>query len=96
MRRFVREHGIADDVPDGKDAGFIRTSLGVHFHEAAREFFLRGNGGVYGSPTERAAGDTEVHHFVDSTYGSATSYFYFDYNKGELQYTYLLFEPVTP
>jgi hypothetical protein len=57
---------------------------------------LRGNGAIYGEPVERASGDGEVHHFVDSIYSTASGGFYLDYNKGELQYTYLLFEEVTP
>jgi hypothetical protein len=65
-----------------------------HFYESAVHFFERGNKGIYGEPTERAAEDGVVHHFVDTIYSSASGYFYFDYNKGELQYTYLLFEPV--
>jgi len=73
-----------------------RYTCELHFHEAARTFFERGNKGIYGEPVERAAPDGEVHHFVDSIYSSASGYFYFDYNKGELQYTYLLFEEVTP
>ena len=35
-----------------------------------------------------------MHHFVDTIFSSADGYFYLDYNKGELQYTYLLFAPL--
>jgi hypothetical protein len=71
-----------------------RYTCDDHFYERAVYFFDRGNKGIYGEPMERAAPDGEVHHFVDSNYASASGYFYLDYNKGELQYTYLLFEPV--
>jgi len=60
--------------------------------ERARWFLHRGTKGVYGSPTGRAAGDAEVHHFVDARLASSGGNFYLAYNKGELQYTYLLFE----
>ncbi|MFZ5469619.1 MAG: hypothetical protein ACOZIN_09295 [Myxococcota bacterium] len=60
--------------------------------ERAKYFFNRGTKGVYGSPTQRAADDSTVHHFVDSTFDSSSGSFYLAYNKGELQYTYLLFE----
>lgn len=58
----------------------------------AQVHFNRGTKGVYGSPTIRTAGDKEVHHFVDTVLDSSTENFYLAYNKGELQYTYLLFE----
>ena len=70
-----------------------RYTCDPHFYERALTFFERGNKGIYGEPTERAAPDGVVHHFVDSVFASASGYFYLDYNKGELQYTYLLFEP---
>jgi hypothetical protein len=41
---------------------------------------------------QRAAGDLEVHHFVDTVFDSSSGNFYLAYNKGELQYTYLIFE----
>jgi len=71
-----------------------RYTCDAHYYERAAYFFERGNKGIYGEPTERAAPDGVVHHFVDSIFSSASGYFYLDYNKGELQYTYLLFEPV--
>ena len=58
----------------------------------AKTFLNRGTKGIYGDPIGRAAGDTQVHHFIDSTFDSSSGDFYFRYNKGELQYTYLLFE----
>jgi hypothetical protein len=61
-------------------------------YQRAVYFFNRGTKGVYGSATERAAGDAEVHHFVDTVFDSSHNNFYLAYNKGELQYTYLIFE----
>jgi hypothetical protein len=74
----------------------FRYSCEPRFFERACHFFERGNGGLYGQPVDRAAPDGEVHHFVDSVMASASGGFYLDYNKGELQYTYLLFEGVEP
>ena len=61
-------------------------------YDKAKYFLNRGTKGVYGSPTQRVAADNAVHHFVDSTFDSSSGSFYLGYNKGELQYTYLLFE----
>lgn len=72
----------------------FRYTCDTRYYERAQEFFIRGNGGIYGEPVERAAPDDTVHHFVDTIFASATAEFYLDYNKGELQYTYLLFSPV--
>ncbi|MGH7495720.1 MAG: FlgD immunoglobulin-like domain containing protein [bacterium] len=60
-------------------------------YDRAKYFFNRGTKGIYGQPIQRAAGDTEVHHFVDTRFASSTGHFYLDYNKGELRYTYLIF-----
>jgi hypothetical protein len=57
----------------------------------AKHFFNRGTKGVYGS-LARSAPDNGVHHFVDTVFSSGNGYFYLAYNKGELQYTYLIFE----
>ena len=73
-----------------------RYSCDETLRASAQLFFQRGNGGLYGQPTERAVPDGEVHHFVDSVYSTANGLFYLDYNKGELQYTYLLFEGSEP
>lgn len=62
-----------------------------NLYDRARYFFNRGTKGVYGSCTQRSASDRQIHHFVDTQFASATGYFYLDNNKGELQYTYLLF-----
>jgi hypothetical protein len=74
----------------------FRYSCDESLRERAQLFFQRGNGGLYGEPTERAVPDGEVHHFVDSVFATASSLFYLDYNKGELQYTYLLFDGTVP
>lgn len=63
------------------------------FYDRAKYFFERGNKGLYGEPVKRAAPDNVVHHFVDSVFDSTTRNLFFAYNKGELQYTYLLFDP---
>jgi hypothetical protein len=59
----------------------------------AKHFFARGNRGIYGEPTQANGGPTEIHHFVDTRFDTSTGSFFLDYNKGELQYTYLLFDP---
>jgi hypothetical protein len=61
------------------------------FYDKARYYFNRGTKGTYGSITP-VAPDNVVHHFVDTRFSSSSESFFFDYNKGELQYTYLLFE----
>jgi len=63
-----------------------------HFLDRAKYQFNRGTKGVYGDCTARAAADNVVHHFVDTIFDTSTGNFYLAYNKGELQYTYLLFE----
>lgn len=64
----------------------------TRYYERAKYFFNRGTKGVYGNPSIRTALDTEVHHFVDTRFDSSSGNFFMNYNKGELQYTYLLFE----
>jgi hypothetical protein len=63
-----------------------------HLYDRAKYFFNRATKGIYGEPVQRAAGDLEVHHFVDTVFDSSSGKFYLAYNKGELQYTYLIFE----
>ncbi len=58
----------------------------------AKQFFNRGMKGLYGDPEKRAAADDVVHHFVDSRFDSSSEDFYLAFNKGELQYTYAIFE----
>jgi hypothetical protein len=72
----------------------FRYTCDTHYYERAHHFFERGNKGLYGEPVERAAEDGVVHHFVDTVFSSADGLFSLDYNKGELQYSYLLFAPV--
>jgi hypothetical protein len=69
-----------------------RYTCETHFADAAKKFFLRGNGGLYGEPTRRNVGANEVDHFVDTRFDTSSGSFYFDFNKGELQYTYLIFD----
>lgn len=78
----------------------------TNLYNRAKHFFNRGTKGVYGDCSRRFVGDTEVHHFIDTVFDSSAGNFYLGYNKGELQYTYLIFSltsgspgrqpPVTP
>lgn len=63
----------------------------VDLYQRAKYFFNRGTKGIYGNPRTRTAPDNGVHHFIDTRFGSGTGFFFLDYNKGELQYTYELF-----
>lgn len=58
-------------------------------YDRAKHFFNRGTKSVYGSPTARSSPDNVVDHFVDTKFAFD---FWLAYNKGELQYTYLIFE----
>jgi hypothetical protein len=73
-----------------------RYTCDPHYYERARHFFERGNRGLYGEPVETAAPEGQIHHFVDSVFDTSQGLFYLSYNKGELQYTYLLFDPDAP
>ncbi len=64
-----------------------------HLYDRAKYFFNRGTKGTYGDPNKRTAGDTEVHHFVDTLFAHD---YWLAFNKGELQYTYLLFDKSNP
>ena len=46
-----------------------------------------------GSLPRRVTPDDEVDHFIDTVFSSSSGDFYFAFNKGELKYTYLLFDP---
>jgi hypothetical protein len=72
--------------------GYIHTGE-RRYYDRARHFFNRGTKGIYGSFTVRTAPDTVAHHFVDTRFDPATSSIYLSYNKGELQYAYMLFDP---
>lgn len=69
-----------------------RHSGDTDLYARARYFFNRGTKGIYGNPATRAAADNAVHHFVDTRFDSSSGNFFLSYNKGELQYTYLLFQ----
>jgi len=58
----------------------------------AKQFFNRGTKGLYGDPEKRVVADDAVHHFVDSRFDASSEDFYLAFNKGELQYTYAIFE----
>jgi hypothetical protein len=60
----------------------------------AKFFFNRGMKADfdYWDPNERSAADDAVHHFVDTEFDSSSGRFFLAHNKGELQYTYRIFE----
>ncbi len=64
----------------------------INLLNRAKVFFNRGTKGVYGSTTRRSAADNVVGHFIDTSFSSGDGNFYLNYNAGELQYTYLIFE----
>ena len=70
-----------------------RYTCDPRFLDLAKTFFERGNRGLYGKPIATATPPGVVHHFVDTRFLSPSN-FLLAYNKGELRYTYLLFEPV--
>jgi hypothetical protein len=71
--------------------GYLRSG-DTSYYARAKYFFNRGTKGVYGDPNTRTAPDNGIHHFVDTRFDSSSGFFYLSYNKGELQYTYLLFQ----
>ncbi len=60
--------------------------------DLAFHYFDRGNKGIYGEPIKRNGTDGSIHHFVDTRFSTSMENQYLDYNKGELQYTWLLFD----
>ena len=58
----------------------------------AKYCFERGTKNVFGSTTAREAPDGVVAHFVDTRFDTSTGSVFLYNNKGELQYTYLIFE----
>jgi hypothetical protein len=56
----------------------------------AKTLFRKGTLWPPGYRHQKHVADNEVHHYVDTL--TNPDQFLFDYNKGELQYTYLLFE----
>jgi hypothetical protein len=63
----------------------------IKYYDKARVMLNRGTKGEYDS-LKRTAPDNEVHHFIDTIFSSGDDYFFLNYNKGELFYTYLIFE----
>jgi hypothetical protein len=63
----------------------------ANYYTKAKYFFNRGTKGDPGDGS-RLCADNAVHHFVDTIFASSTSYFYLDFNRGELLYTYFIFE----
>lgn len=68
--------------------GYIYTGQSRYL-ERAKEFFNRGTKTSYGK-IQPEVSDNVVHHFIDTLFSSDK--FFLAYNKGELQYTYLIFE----
>jgi len=75
------------------DARFLDGTPANGYYPA-KYVFNRGSKSVFGSTTARTCGDNEVANFVDTVIltngGSPTPFF--SWNKGFLQYTYLIFE----
>jgi hypothetical protein len=61
-------------------------------HYPAQYCFNRGTKSIYGSLTQREVADNVAGHFVDTKFDSSSGNVYLGYNRGELQYTYLIFE----
>jgi hypothetical protein len=59
---------------------------------SAQYCFNRGTKNIFGSTTARECADNVAGHFVDTRFDSSTGNVYLYNNKGELQYTYLIFE----
>ncbi|HKP95496.1 MAG TPA: hypothetical protein VJ385_07050 [Fibrobacteria bacterium] len=64
--------------------------------DKAFHYYDRGNKGIYGEAVKRSGVDGQIHHFADSRFSSASENQYLDYNKGELQYTWALFDQNKP
>jgi hypothetical protein len=58
----------------------------------AQYVFNRGTKNIFGSTTLRECADNVAGHFVDTRFDTSTGNVYLYNNKGELQYTYLIFE----
>jgi hypothetical protein len=77
-----------------------KLSGDVSLFTSAKHFFARGTKfdldgtrlcTYYGGCQSNSDNDA-VHHFVDTQFASAMGYYYIYWNKGELQYTYHIFE----
>lgn len=95
----------------GEASGFYTTSFvnllmtacrygaGSTWCDRAKHFFNRGEKSVYGSftlPLTREASDTAVGHFSMTQFDTSLESDYFLRNKGELQYSWLIFETPDP
>lgn len=58
----------------------------------AKFCFNRGTKALYGEVSARECADDVAGHFQDTQFDSSTGNRYLDHNKGEFQYTYLVFE----
>jgi hypothetical protein len=61
-------------------------------HYPAQYCFNRGTKSIFGSLTQREVADNVAGHFVDTKFDTGSGNVYLGFNKGELQYTYLIFE----
>ncbi|HMH16564.1 MAG TPA: hypothetical protein VK572_00300 [Burkholderiales bacterium] len=59
---------------------------------SAKYCFNRGTKNIFGSTTTRECADNKFGHLVDTKFDTSTGSVYLYNNKGELQYTYLIFE----
>jgi hypothetical protein len=59
---------------------------------SAQYCFNRGTKNIFGSIVARECADNVVGHYVDTRFDTSTGSQYLYNNKGELQYTYLIFE----
>jgi hypothetical protein len=62
----------------------------LHYLERAKFFFNRGTKARYGHPNRTP--DGVVDHFIDTQWDTSSGNIYLARNKGELFYTYLIFE----
>lgn len=71
-----------------------KLGAGDGFLSLARHYFNRGTKGdlAANDPNVREVADNVCAHFVDTRFDSSTGNQMLAYNKGELQYTYLIFE----
>jgi len=74
---------------DYLDGTAVTTWPGIY---PAKYVLNRYSKAQWGHPTNRAFGDTVVGHFQDTELDSSSERKFFGWNKGEFQYTYLIFE----
>jgi hypothetical protein len=80
--KFTGDRNFLDATP-------VLTKPGVF---PAKYCFERGTKSIYGELTKRLAPDGVVDHFVDTQFDTSTENIFLFHNRGELQYTYLIFE----